>query len=474
MYGSLMKRARVGFGAALLILTFISVTSYRAAGDSIAAARWVAQTHETVGMLAAFRSDLLDAESAVRGYVISGDQRFLQPYEVSRRKIWLDLFHLRQMMAGSQPLQKQLDELEALVTTRLRLLEGSVHLVKVEGPRHPDLVVQADKGREVMEQAQNLIAVLRAVENDSLPQGTDHAATAARRVKGIIVFVNALAIGLAAVAMLSIRREVAARTRAEHEISELNMSLEQRVRDRSAEVEASRAVLEQKAQELTRSNTELQQFAYVASHDLQEPLRTVASFAQLLQKRYRGKLDASADDFIHYIVDGATRMQGLIIDLLAYSRVGRFGKEFVPTDCTKVFEQSLSNLQAAVAESGAVVTHDRLPTVQADGTQLVQLFQNLIGNSIKFRDTQTPRVHVAAERKASEWVFSVKDNGKGIAPQYAGRIFEVFQRLHTRTEYPGSGIGLAISKKIVERHGGRIWVESQLNQGATFFFTLPA
>jgi light-regulated signal transduction histidine kinase (bacteriophytochrome) len=239
-------------------------------------------------------------------------------------------------------------------------------------------------------------------------------------------------------------------------------------------VEASRAVLEQKAQELTRSNTELQQFAYVASHDLQEPLRTMASFAQLLQKRYRGKLDASADDFIHYIVDGATRMQGLIIDLLAYSRVGRFGKEFVPTDCTKVFEQSLSNLQAAVAESGAVVTHDRLPTVQADGTQLVQLFQNLIGNSIKFRDTQTPRVHVAAERKASEWVFSVKDNGKGIDPQYAGRIFEVFQRLHTRTEYPGSGIGLAISKKIVERHGGRIWVESQLNQGATFFFTLPA
>jgi len=474
MYGSLMKKVQVGFGAALLILTFISVTSYRAVGDSIAAARWVSQTRETMVMLAALGSDLLDAESTVRGYVISGDQKFLQHYEVLRRRIWLDLFHLRQMMAGSQPLQRQLDELEALITSRLRLLEGSVHLVKVEGPGHPDLVVQADKGREVMEQARNLIAVLQAVEDDSLTRGTDRAATTARRAKGIIVVVNALAIGLAAVAMLSIRREVAARMRSEHEIRELNMSLEQRVRDRSAELEGFRAALERKAQELARSNADLEQFAYVASHDLQEPLRTVASFAQLLQKRYRGKLDASADDFIHYIVDGATRMQGLIIDLLAYSRVGRSGKEFVPTNCTAVFDQAVTNLQVAVAECGAVVTHDPLPTVQTDGTQLVQLFQNLIGNSIKFRDTQTPRVHVAAERKASEWVFSVKDNGKGIDPQYAGRIFEVFQRLHTRTEYPGSGIGLSISKKIVERHGGRIWVESQLNQGATFFFTLPA
>ena len=261
----------------------------------------------------------------------------------------------------------------------------------------------------------------------------------------------------------SIARDITARKRAEE-------ALEKRTR----ELTYSQEALEQKTQELTRSNTDLQQFAYVASHDLQEPLRTMASFAQLLQKRYQGKLDTNADNFIHYIVDGATRMQGLINDLLAYSRVGSHGKDFVPTNCTTVFNQAVSNLQAAVAESGAVVTHDPLPSVQADGTQLVQLLQNLIGNSIKFRDTQTPRVQVAAERKASEWVFSVKDNGMGIDPQYAGRIFEVFQRLHTRTEYPGSGIGLAISKKIVERHGGRIWVESQLNQGATFFFTLPA
>jgi PAS domain S-box-containing protein len=249
---------------------------------------------------------------------------------------------------------------------------------------------------------------------------------------------------------------------------------EEALEKRTRELTYSQEALEQKAQELTRSNIELQQFAYVASHDLQEPLRTMASFAQLLQKRYQGKLDANADDFIHFIVDGATRMQGLIQDLLAYSRVGSRGKDFVPTDCTTVFDRAVANLQTAVTESGAVVTHDPLPTVPCDGAQLIQVFQNLVGNSIKFHDSQVPRVHVAAEQRPSEWVFSVKDNGIGIDPQYAHRIFEVFQRLHNRAEYPGSGIGLAIAKKVVERHGGRIWVESQPHQGASFFFTLPA
>jgi PAS domain S-box-containing protein len=248
---------------------------------------------------------------------------------------------------------------------------------------------------------------------------------------------------------------------------------EEALAKRTRELMYSEEALKQKAQELSRSNAELQQFAYVASHDLQEPLRTMASFAQLLQRRYQGKLDASGDDFIHFIVDGAIRMQGLIHDLLAYSRVGSRGKDFVATDCTAVFDQAVANLQAAIAESAAVVTRDPLPTVPCDGEQLIHVFQNLIGNSIKFRDSPAPRVHVAAEKRPSDWVFSVKDNGIGIDPQYAKRIFEVFQRLHNRTEYPGSGIGLAIAKKIVERHGGCIWVESQPHQGATFLFTLP-
>ncbi len=243
---------------------------------------------------------------------------------------------------------------------------------------------------------------------------------------------------------------------------------------RTEELAQSQQTLEQKVQELARSNADLEQFAYIASHDLQEPLRTVASFAQLLQRRYKGKLDSNADEFIHYMVDGASRMQGLINDLWAFSRVGSRGKEFAPADFATIVELALSNLQTAIAESHAEVTHDPLPTLKCDGAQLAQVFQNLVGNGIKFHNSQSPHVHIGAIRKDSEWVFSVKDNGIGIDPQFNQRIFEVFQRLHTRKEYPGSGIGLSITKKIVERHGGRIWVESQPGEGANFLFTLPA
>jgi len=229
----------------------------------------------------------------------------------------------------------------------------------------------------------------------------------------------------------------------------------------------------QLTEDLKRSNQELEQFAYVASHDLQEPLRAVTSYTQLLAQRYQGNLDAKADKYINHIVDGATRMQQLINDLLAYSRLGTQGKKFELTDCNAAVQQSLRNLQIAIAEKKAAIACDEMPTVMADESQLVQLFQNLIANSIKFCRQDIPLIDIAARRRENEWLFYVRDNGIGIDPEYADRIFIIFQRLHGRREYPGTGIGLAMCKRIVERHGGRIWVESQEGKGATFCFTIP-
>ncbi len=224
---------------------------------------------------------------------------------------------------------------------------------------------------------------------------------------------------------------------------------------------------------LKRSNAELERFAYVASHDLQEPLRMVTSYLQLLERRYRDKLDDDAKEFINYAVDGSIRMKMLINDLLAYSRVGTRGKDFTFIDCEEVLERVLSTLQISIEESRGKVTHDPLPKLMADDVQLESLFQNLVGNAIKFHGKKPPRIHVGVEQKGKEWVFSVSDNGIGIDPQYFERIFIIFQRLHNQKDYAGTGIGLAISKRIVERHGGCIWIESQPGKGSTFYFTLP-
>jgi light-regulated signal transduction histidine kinase (bacteriophytochrome) len=250
----------------------------------------------------------------------------------------------------------------------------------------------------------------------------------------------------------------------------INRQLQKEIEVRKRAEEA----LKEYSSELARSNADLQQFAYVASHDLQEPLRAVSSFSQLLARRYRGKLDSDADDFITFMVEGATRMQTLINDLLTFSRIGTRGNPFAPVDCENILQTAKENLTVAIAESGAVITQDPLPALVADEIQLTQLFQNLFGNAIKFhRPEEAPRIHVSSKRQDGAWRLSVRDNGIGIDPQYFDRIFVIFQRLHGREKYSGTGIGLAICKKIVERHGGRIWVESEPGKGSTFHFVIP-
>ena len=278
-------------------------------------------------------------------------------------------------------------------------------------------------------------------------------------------------------------RDITERKHLEKELMHAYDNLELKVEERTAEVEMAyndlkenEIKLKEAISALERSNLELQSFAYITSHDLQEPLRTVASFTQLLQRRYEGKLDSDADEFMDYIVDASKRMKDMIQGLLEYSRVDNAEKEFTETNMNVNVEKAVSNLHVAIKESKAIITHDPLPSVYADPDQMVRVFQNFIGNAIKFKNPNLPpKIHIKAinDKRKKEWIFSIKDNGIGIESQYTAKIFEVFKRLHTIDEYNGTGIGLAIIKKIIERHSGRIWVESQFNKGSTFYFTIP-
>jgi signal transduction histidine kinase len=456
-----------GFGIALAILILVGVLSYRTMVQNDEDRRWVTHTHQVLEQVDLVLTDLLNAETGERGFILTGEASFLGPYNEALARVNGDVKKLRELTSDNPIEQGNMDRVEPLISERLGMLRDRIEIRKKEGLIPGAEIVRQGPGKEYMDKIRAQLSEMKQEENRLLALRTEEAAKSSRNTRTVIVTGEVLAVAFLCLAGMVVAQEIGQRRRAEMEVRTLNADLERRVADRTAE-------LSERAKELARSNSELQQFAYVASHDLQEPLRMVASFTQLLAKRYSEKLDDDAREFINYAVDGATRMQTLISDLLNYSRVGTQGKPLVPTDCDALLKRVVESIQFKIEESGAKIECDPMPMVMADSQQLGQLFQNLLTNAIKFHGEEPPHVWISAERIGIDWKISVRDNGIGISQEHSDRIFIIFQRLHTKTEYPGTGIGLAICKKIVERHGGRIWVEPSAGRGSTFCFTIAA
>jgi signal transduction histidine kinase len=435
-------------------------------------------------------SAMVDQETGVRGYALSGDARFLQPYRTGRHATTLALGRLAAL--DIPELRGRVRAVDAAARAwETGYAQPTVAQVRSDpvATRRPAAVLAGKARFDAFRSAvRTLEARLRPLRSQARARLDGSAHTTLLWVLGtgivVLLSVAAIALILRRVMVLPLGRLATDVRRVaggdfDHqvhgsgarEVVELGEDVGAMRRRIVAELEALRVA----QAELQRSNAELEQFAYVASHDLQEPLRKVASFCQLLQQRYGGQLDDRADQYIGFAVDGARRMQDLINDLLAFSRVGRIERPHAPVDCNALLERARADLATAIEESGAEVEAGPLPTVEGDASLLRLVFQNLLGNAIKFRGEAAPRVRVDAERDDGEWRFSVADNGIGIDPEYAERIFVIFQRLHPRSTYEGTGIGLAMCRKIVEYHGGRMWLDtSDGDSGSRFCFTLPA
>ena len=454
-----------GLAAAFASLLLVAALSYTNFVRNMEDRRWVIHTHLVLETLDSLQIHLTDAETGQRGYIITGEASYLEPYNNALGQIHDSFKDLRDLTADNATQQRSLDRLEPLIAAKLTELQDRIDVRRNEGLAPAVAAVQQGSGKLHMDQIRALVSGMKREEDRLLLQRSGELEASSRGIKVIIVIGDALGFLFLGGAGLVIVQEMRRRAIAEQEVRTLNKDLERRVAERTAE-------LAERAKDLERSNMELQQFAYVASHDLQEPLRTIASFTQLLAKRYNDKLDDKAREFINFAVDGSKRMQTLINDLLAYSRVGTQGKPFAPTRCDAVLDRILKSLKSSIESSGAVITRDPLPVVMADEVQLAQLFQNLLTNAMKFRGADVPRIHISAVPDGTKWRFMVRDNGIGISTEHHDRIFVIFQRLHTKTQFPGTGIGLAISKKVAERHGGRIWVEPSPGGGSMFCFTI--
>jgi signal transduction histidine kinase len=496
-----------------LAIAFVALAVVIAVGLTVAVVAAVrlydAQNQVTYRLFQAYaiagdlNQSVVDQEAGFRGYALTNDEAFLEPYVTALQRADEVNARLDSIERDFPDLRRQRVSLQALVAQwRTTVVEPGIAAIRAG--QTIDEAVLVD-GKEQFDQIRAAIEDYRAAILQHRVQSVDELERNNIVLFGVIGLGVLLLVMTAVLAWLALRRWVTGPLKTlgqevdvveggdlSHEIDisegpeEIRILAEQIdgmrlriVEEYAAAVTAQNAaeeaqqLVEEQAEDLRRSNAELEQFAYVASHDLQEPLRKVASFCQLLERRYKGQLDERGEQYIEFAVDGAKRMQQLINDLLAFSRVGRLTPDFADVDLSAALAQALTQLDLVVSEAGAQVTSDPLPTVQGENTLLVQLFQNLIGNGAKFSGGGTPRIHIGVRRDGDVWEFCCSDNGIGIEPQYQDKIFVIFQRLHGRDVYGGTGIGLAMCKKIVEYHGGRMWLDTTVTEGATFRWTLP-
>jgi signal transduction histidine kinase len=462
---TLLKRTQLTFIWVALVPVVLAVLAWWGSLQYRAQVRWVSHTQQVLSEMDSLLLAVTNAEAGQRGYVLTGDESYAETFRAALPQVEGSIGRLRDLIRDSgADQQARLEELAPAVRVRIDELRASIELRRTQGEAAANAAVPAGSGRPFrrialtinLEEERLLAQRLRA-------QGHTEVRAAACFGAGI-----AVSIGLLFWAYHLIVLYANERKRAEQEAVRLNAELEQRVTERTAE-------LREANENLIRSNADLERFAYVASHDLQEPLRMISAYVDLLARRYEGKLDKDADDYIRFAIEGASRMRLLISDLLSYSRTGMQTLHLAPTDLEKVLETVLDNLRILCEEARAEIVHEPLPVVSGDQAGLMLVLQNLLSNAIKFRQPDLPpRVRVAAHRNGEEWRFVVEDNGIGFDGQYADRIFEIFQRLHSAGAYPGTGIGLAISKRVIEAHGGRMWAESAEGAGSKFWFSLPA
>jgi signal transduction histidine kinase len=485
--GVLLAFAVVGVGLALVANHQLSVQRGRV----------IDQVEPALQAALGLENSLINEETGVRGYILSGDRRSLEPYESGRASEALAYRELERRDRG-EGAKLAADLRDTRARANAWQTQFVVPILHRTAEGHTGAVPRTLAGKGLFDAIRRSLARLRSDLSAKLEDARGKLDSDASFLQAMLIVAAGLILGsvIGAGFLLNriITRPLAALGRdaeqvaagdfeklvaaggAPREIEQLGNEIDAmrtRIVRELATVESARASLEAQTLELNRSNAELEQFAYVASHDLQEPLRKVASFCQALERRYHGQLDERADQYIEFAVDGAKRMQVLINDLLAFSRVGRSGRELELVDMSEALAEAKSSLSRALAESEASVPDVELPLVRGERTLLVSLLQNLIANAVKFRGAQAPRARFAVRRDGSLWRFSCTDNGIGVEPEYAERIFVIFQRLHTKEAYPGTGIGLAMCRKIVEYHGGRMWLDAEHGPGARICFTLP-